>query len=523
MLAGVLVAVATLSACTAASAAQQPAPAEKKPNIVYFLVDDMSADLLQYMDTVKSLADGGARFDNYFVSNSLCCPSRASMFTGEHPHNTGVLTNKGTDNGGYEAFKKHEGRTYAAALHDARYRTGYLGKYINEYTLPADYHVPQGWDEWHAGSGGAYNEFQYQVSQYIREENKREIGDGGGKYFTDLLGDRAVNFIERSRQHAPDRPFFLQVAAFSPHSGVKNPDDKEPLFPPAIRDRPKDRWPGGEFPHGDCGGPDCRAQDLTKLPAFDEDTSDKPSWVRREPLAGDEKLIQALRNDFRNRIRMVQSIDDAVARVLSSLNEAEKNNTYFVFTSDNGFHLGQHRLMRGKTTAYDHDVRVPMLVKRPQSAQGGTSVRGEIVQNVDLFATFLDIAGVRPELRDSRDGRSLLPMINGQTPPNWRNAALIEHVTPNPNAPGEVDPDAQRAGGNSNPPTYQAVRLPHELYVEYANAQKEREYYDMSTDPNQETNKPNDPRAGQLAGPLRTLANCGQPDAPDCWTASHIG
>ncbi|MFD0469055.1 sulfatase-like hydrolase/transferase [Nonomuraea thailandensis] len=145
--------------------------------------------------------------------------------------------------------------------------------------------------------------------------------------------------------------------------------DKEPRFPPARRDRPKNQFPAGEFPHGDCGGPDCASIDVAALPAFDEDTADKPSWVRREPIG--PNVVKELRKDFRDRIRMVQSVDDMVERVLAALSPEELRTTYVVFTSDNGFHLGQHRLLRGKSTAYDHDVRVPLLVKRPEA--GGTA------------------------------------------------------------------------------------------------------------------------------------------------------
>ncbi|HEX4817560.1 MAG TPA: sulfatase, partial [Nonomuraea sp.] len=353
-----------------------------RPNIIFFLVDDMSADLLPYMDTVRGLADGGIAFSDYYVSDSLCCPSRASMFTGEFPHNTGVRTNQGYDRGGHRAFAEHEGRTYAVALRGAGYRTGYLGKYINEYPARPGYRVPPGWDEWHVSASGGYDEFSYQLTRYIREESgaRRPITDSKGGYLVDVLGRRAVSFVERSREHAPGRPFFLQVSTFSPHNRVDvEPGDTEPRFPPAPRDRPKDRFPAGEFPHGDCGGPDCAGIDVTGLPAFDEDTRDKPAWVRRQPIG--PKRLRELREDFRDRIRMVQSVDDMVARVLAALTAGERRNTYVVFASDNGFHLGQHGLGRGKGTPYDSDVHVPLLVTGPGVVPGS---RTEVVSNIDL-------------------------------------------------------------------------------------------------------------------------------------------
>ncbi|TDD15598.1 sulfatase family protein [Nonomuraea diastatica] len=521
ILAVALTAILGLTMASQAGAGTVAKP--QRPNIIFFLVDDMSADLLPYMDTVSGLARNGTTFTDYYVSNSLCCPSRASMFTGQFPHNTGVETNKGSDRGGYQAFEKHENRTYAVSLDQAGYRTGYLGKYINEYPVGAGYKVPAGWDEWHVAGGAGYNEFSYQLTRYIKEEtaDDKPLDPSGGKYLVDVLGQRAAQFIERSREHAPGEPFFLQVSPFSPHSrvGVK-PGEKEPRFPPARRDRPRTQWPAGEFPNGDCGGTDCGTIDVSTLPAFNEDTADKPSWVRRDKIA--PKLVKELRKDFRNRIRMVQSIDDMVERVLSTLTDEEKRTTYVVFTSDNGFHLGQHRLVRGKSTAYDHDVRVPLLVRRPAAARHGDLVTGAVAQNVDLFATFLDLAGADPAARDSRDGRSLLPLIQGRKVKDWRDAALIEHVKPDPQAPGTPDPDADSLkAGNSQPPTYAALRTAGDLYVEYEGEAKP-EYYDTVADPHQETNDPGNARTADLGKALDALRTCGRPGAKDCWTAARL-
>lgn len=517
-------ALAGLAAVQNAPEAREVAAAQR-PNIIFFLVDDMSAELLDYMDQTRSLANDGTRFTNYIVSNSLCCPSRATMFTGEYPHNTGVMTNKGSDNGGYAAFREHEDRTYATALHDADYRTGYMGKYINEYKISGkDFHVPAGWDEWHAQGGHGYSGFNFETGTFIREQNVKRVGKSSeGEYLTDSLAESAVGFIERSRQHAKGRPFFLQVAPFSPHQRVPyRPGSREPRFPPAMRDRPADaKWPGAEFPSGDCGGPNCYGIDVTKkLPTFDEDTTDKPSWVRRKPLSDDTDLVNDLRSDFRDRIRMVQSVDDLVGEVLGTLTRAERDNTFIVFASDNGFHLGQHRLVRGKSTAYDHDARLPLLVKRPGKAFDGDVVRDEVVQNVDLFATFLEMAAVDPAVRDGRDGRSLLGLIRNEDQNEWRSAALIEHRKPNAKAGGDPDPDADdQVRGNSQPPSYRAIRTATELYVEYDNG--EREYYDLAADPLQTNNIPQHPRGAELAGPLDALSDCGR-GRTGCWAAAHL-
>lgn len=398
VVAGAAISVAVIERARQPTGAAQGAAA-KRPNIIYFLVDDLSADLLKYMDNVQGLvAGGGTEFANHFISNTLCCPARASMFTGLFPHNTGVLTNTAPD-GGHAAFQEWENRTYAHVLHGAGYRTGYLGKYVNGYRLgDRGFTVPDGrnsWDEWHVADGGGYNEYKYRLTRYIREKGVRSIGNGKGRYLVDVLVARAGNFIDSSA----GKPFFLQVAPFSPHSG-RQPG--EPRFPAAKRDRP-----GGQFRHGDCGGVDCRKVDVTELGAFDEDTADKRHlpWVRQKSLSDDQ--IRQLRKDFRDRVRMVQSIDDMVGKVLKGLTPEQRRNTYVLFGTDNGFHLGQHRMLRGKETAYDHDTRVPLLVKRPVGAGSAERiVRREVVQNVDMYATFLDIAGISSDRQNERDGRS---------------------------------------------------------------------------------------------------------------------
>ncbi|HEX4817115.1 MAG TPA: sulfatase/phosphatase domain-containing protein, partial [Nonomuraea sp.] len=176
----------------------------------------------------------------------------------------------------------------------------------------------------------------------------------------------------------------------------------------------------------------------------------------------------------------------------------------------------------GKSTAYDHDVRVPLLVRRPDTGRRDRLVSDAIVQNVDLFPTFLDLAGVGPATRDSRDGRSLLPLIEGRAVTRWRDAALIEHVRPDPGTPGAPDPDADRLRkGNAQPPSYDAVRTAGELYVEYEGDPKP-EYYDTVTDPRQESNDPGNSRTAPLSKLLRDLTTCGKPGRPDCWTAAQL-
>ncbi|MBO0889260.1 MAG: sulfatase [Acidothermales bacterium] len=464
-------------------------PARGRPNIVLVLTDDMSWDLARYVGQLQSMQEQGTTFDSFFVGDSLCCTSRSTVFTGLYPHNTHVLANRGA-HGGWPAFvdpnedgdtaDSNEKRTFAVYLNRQGYHTGFVGKYLNGYPVQRDPSVPTGWDEWNAVGGGGYREFGYQV-QTLRRNGRNDLTRArtstvGTEYATDYMSDRAVDFLDRAQQRP--RPFFLEVATYAPHQRV--PFDRtrrEPRFPPASRDRPSavDR-------DGDCGGAatavgDCTRLDAAHSPAFDEDTSDKPSWVRRKPLTAREHAN--LTEDYRNRVRMMQSVDDLLARVRGALTPATAANTYVVFAADNGFHLGQHRLLRGKQTPYDHDIRVPAVVVGPGVLAGVH--RTEIAQNTDFFPTFLDIAGVRRH--PPSDGMSLLPLLHGEQVPRWRTAAFVEHTHIDPKAPGEVDDEAA-APGNSNPPTYQAIRTASALYVEYRlpGARTEYEYYDLRRD-----------------------------------------
>lgn len=493
-------------------------PTGSRPNIVLVLSDDMSWDLAGHVSQLRSMQEQGTTFDSFFVGDSLCCTSRATIFTGLYPHNTHVLANRGV-HGGWQAFvdpnrdgnraDSNEKHTFAVYLKRQGYLTGFVGKYLNGYPVQRDPSVPQGWDEWNAVGGGGYREFGYKVQTLDRDGRNHYLGRARTttvrtEYATDYMGDRAVDFLDRA-QGRP-QPFFLEVATYAPHQRVPfDPTGKEPRFPPASRDRPSamDR-------DGDCGGKpnvvgDCARLDANHSPAFNEDTSDKPSWVRRKPLTAREHAN--LTEDYRNRVRMMQSVNDLLARVRGALAPATARNTYVVFATDNGFHLGQHRLLRGKQTPYDHDTRVPVVVVGPGVLAGVH--RKEIAQNTDFFATFLDIAGVRR--RPASDGMSLLPLLRGEQVNHWRTAAFMEHTRINPKASGEVDNEAA-VPGNSNPPTYQAIRTASALYVEYrlSPGRSEYEYYDLTRDRYETTNTYGAGRPAQgVKDRLAAFRHCG--------------
>ena len=422
--------------------------ASLQPNIVFVLTDDLSWDLLPYMPNVQALRRRGTTFTRYFVTDSLCCPSRASILTGRYPHNTGVFRNTGPD-GGFLAFhaRGEERTTYGTALQAGGYRTALMGKYLNQYapgrvrTALGGPYVPPGWSDW-VVAGNGYPGFGYQLTRGARVVRH---GFDARDYLTDVLARRGLDFVDRAA--AAGKPFMLNLWTFAPHA-------------PAIP-APRDafRFTGARAPRD---------------PAFDEaDLSDKPPWLRGHARLAPGQVAR-IDEAFRDRVRSVQAVDRMVGRLQARLRAAGlARDTYIVFSSDNGFHLGQHRLTPGKLTAYDSDVRVPLIVAGPGVPAG---VVDALTENTDLCPTFAELAGVAPP--PGADGRSLVPLLRGDPQPrSWRSAVLIEHR-------GHVsaldDPDLPPAG-SGNPPSYEALRTRDGLYVEYADG--ERELYDLARDP----------------------------------------
>jgi N-acetylglucosamine-6-sulfatase len=342
----------------------QSAARSEKPNIVFVLTDDMRKDDLRFVPETRSLVGNrGMEFDNAFVTFAMCCPSRASILTSLYPHNHLVFTNEAPE-GGEPGFRHLDNSTLATWLDDAGYRTALFGKYFNGY---AGTYQPPGWDVWHPNEPDT------------------------------LRAQRAEHFIRASAQDKA--PFFAYVALQTPHPPAK---------PPA---RYADRYPNLRVP---------RTRDFNE-----KYVSDKPYWIRTAHRVS-SKGKDAADKLYRNRARSLLEVDDIMKRLYSALQETgQLDNTYIIFTSDNGFHFAEHRLHPPrKSTAYEPDIRIPLLVRGPGIAAG--THRSEMVLNNDLGVTMADLAGVRPTRKV--DGRSFVPILRGNRPA-WRSAFLVENPT----------------------------------------------------------------------------------------------
>jgi N-acetylglucosamine-6-sulfatase len=410
------------------------------PNIVVILTDDMRLDELSFMPTVQSeLVEHGVRFTNAFVVNPLCCPSRASILTGQYSHTTRVYTNIVGQLGAWPAFRPHEDDTVATRLTD-RYETALVGKYLNSYQATGSQDVPPGWDDWVAftglANGGAYEGYSLIEQGPGEPATITPYGEGTGPdtYSTDVLAAKAEDIITRNRTGT--EPLFLLFSTFAPHSPS----------PPAKRHE-SFRVPIGDDPAARFG------------PAFNEpDVSDKPEYVSGLPLLSPDRQDNLLEQE-KDRIRTLQAVDEAVGGLIDALGP-EASNTLFLFTSDNGVEQGEHRWPT-KNVPYEESIHMPFVIRYDPLAARGTN--DAIVGNIDIAPTALDVAG--GSIR-GMDGASVIPLLDGSVT-SIRKEILIEHLS-------------YRERG-LDAPTYCAIRTKNELFVHYATG--EEELYNLNRDP----------------------------------------
>jgi arylsulfatase A-like enzyme len=464
-------AVAAAAASTPTQTGWPPAPAAQAPNIVLILTDDEDWKAHEYLPQVRRLLEErGATFSNYFVGYSLCCPSRSSILRGQYAHNTGVLGNHPPD-GGFERFYRQglEESTLATWLQQRGYYTALAGKYLNGYGsgkfAGGVSHVPPGWTDWF-GLVDPSSYFNYRISDDGRAV---AFGHANADYLTDVLRRHAIAVIRAAR--TAHRPLFLYLAPKAPHLPAE----------PAPRHR--DLFANAELPRGT---------------AFDEDdVSDKPAPVRNRPHLGPFELLH-MQTVYRNRLRSLQAVDEMVAAIVEELRATgELDNTYILYTSDNGWHMGEHRLGPGKNTPYEEDIRVPLVIRGPGIAPG--TVISQLALNSDLAPTIAELAGA--QVPAFVDGRSLTPLWRNP-PATWRQCLLVQRGT---NSAAQAD-----EGDELHAPWgFHALRTEQYLYAAWSNG--DRELYDVLADPAELRNlaATADPvLLGEIAGRLDALATC---------------
>ncbi len=455
--------VLALSAALASSSAEGEAAAvspsrsqqtQTRPNVIVLMTDDQTVESLRVMSSVNSLiAARGTTFTNSFASFPLCCPSRATYITGQYGHNHTIMGNAAPA-GGYNKLAPTHSNTLPAWLRQAGYQTVHVGKYLNGYGTARPMEVPAGWSEWY----GSTDPSTYRFYNYTLNENGRLVtyGTGAANYQTDVYGRKAVDII---RRHVPSaQPLFLSVAFLAPHSGgPRDADDPANQATPSPAARHRNRF---------------ASEPLPTSPAFNEaDVSDKPAAIRNMTLIPPAR-INGITENYRQRLESLLAVDEAIRDILAALEATgEANRTLIVFTSDNGFFHGEHRVRDGKVRVYEPSVRVPLLLRGPGVPAGAR--RQNLVVNVDLAATILDAANARPGRR--QDGRSLLPFASDGLQRSGRDILL------------------ETTG-------YSAIRTPRYVFVQYGTG--EQELYDLVRDPLQLTSLHADPASAALKNDL---------------------
>ncbi|KAF2772745.1 Arylsulphatase [Teratosphaeria nubilosa] len=450
---------------------QLPKASNNKPkNIVFILSDDQDAVLnsTAYMPRLqKHLAEQGTQFVNHFTTTAICCPSRVSLWTGKHPHNTNV-TDVAPPFGGYPKFisEGHNDAYLPVWLQEAGYATFYTGKMFNAHDV-YNYNSPYlaGWTD---------NNFLLDPGTYaylnpIYQKGHEPPVQHYDQHTTELIQTHATELLEEAL--AADRPFFLGIAPVAPHANIDvNPAPGTPMTEPVPLPRHQHLFDDVRVP---------------RSANFNPHEASGVSYIAQLPLLSDT-TVKYLDHFYRQRLRALQGVDELVEQVVQQLEKAGVlDDTYIIYSSDNGYHVGQHRLPPGKETGFEEDIRVPLYIRGPGISKG--RVKESVTTHIDLVPTIFDMAGI--ELREEFDGAPI-PYAGEETVSVVRKEHVGVEYWGMALAEGEVggfDGHGQYVLLNN---TYKAIRvkaLGYDLYYSvWCNG--EHELYDLEVDPGQLNN-----------------------------------
>lgn len=419
------------------------AAAAPRPNIVFVLVDDLRWDELgctghPFAQTPHAdrIAREGANFRNAFATTPLCSPSRASFLTGQYPHRNGIIDNTN------RSVRSRELVTWPRLLRETGYNTAFIGK----WHMGNDDSPRPGFDHWVSFPGQGES-----IDPPINENGKSARVKG---YITDILSERAVEFIVRQRT----QPFCMYLAHKAIHPNIQQADDgstnsKRTADEFIVAERHKNLYDAVRIP---------RRGNYGKVPER------KPALEQK--IAGLPPLSAATGTDdasILNRSRMIKAIDEGLGEIMEAVRKTgREEDTIVVYTSDHGFFYGEHCLNAERRLAYEETIRIPLLLRYPRMAKAGLRPN-QLALSIDMAPTMLELAGVpsRPDLQ----GASLAPILRGGKP-KWREDVLIEYYS------DTVFPRVRKMG-------YRAVRTDRWKYIHYRELEGADELYDLKSDP----------------------------------------
>ncbi|HWW67659.1 MAG TPA: sulfatase [Solirubrobacterales bacterium] len=524
----IAVGVLALLAALAIGGERSHASAEGKPrpSFVVIQTDDQTLDqlyasytppggvpIVAMPNTLSLIADRGVTFNRYYVSYPLCCPSRVSLLTGRYAHNHNDRGNVPPE-GGYPGFASRAAFSHNIAvwLQNAGYRTIHIGKFLNGYgDEPYDNGktVPPGWSAWHTVLKADTDHYYYGYMLNNNGAIEGPYGDSGSwetreygvrddfgcpfaptnglpcYYETDKFNELATQELAAT---PPNQPFYMQVDYTAPHGDFRRPAGPEPA------PRYYESFAGAHYPHSRSQG-------------FDEgNVNDKPSFIREAPYLTPTE-IHTYRVYYQKALESLRSVDDGVKQIVDQLGALHRlRNTYIIFTSDNGFFYGEHRLTGGKFLAYEPSTHLPFLMRGPGIKPGAST--GELAANIDIAPTILELAQTKAD--KSIDGRSLYPFAHDPTLRTRRPILFESFVESNDVEENGGGPPATPAPEPTAPPTavsarargakasiaappknYYGIRLGPYKYIEWPNGEKE--LYDLNKDPYELNNRVKDP------------------------------